>query len=115
MLLNPLTLDAMRARARSGLLKRVVDGYLMQSLEHVAMLRQGCAADDDKTIVFAVHALKSSSATIGAELLASLCRHIETQARSGNLAPAHEQLAQVVELHSQVCAVLEAQYQEHAA
>ena len=113
MLFNPLTLDAMRAR--SGLLKRVVDGYLTQSLEHVAMLGQGCAADDDKTIVFAAHALKSSSATIGAELLASLCRHIETQARSGNLAPARDELAQVITLHSQVCAMLEAQYQEHAA
>ncbi|MCC6708283.1 MAG: response regulator [Gammaproteobacteria bacterium] len=117
-LLNPTALDAMRARERSGrggLLRRVVDGYLQQSVEHLAMLAKGCVSRDGEAVVFAVHALKSSSAAIGAEQLAALCRGIEVEARGGDLDQACRELPQVTTLHGEVCALLNTHYRADAA
>jgi two-component system sensor histidine kinase/response regulator len=116
--LDTAALDGMRVRERNGrvgLLRRVVDGYLQQSVEHLAMLSAGCESGDGESVAFAVHALKSSSAVIGAERLAALCRGIEMEARAGSLTMARRELTQVFRLHTEVCELLNTHYRADAA
>jgi CheY-like chemotaxis protein len=117
-LFNPQALEVLGAgqrTARSDLLRRVVDGYLEQSLEHLAMLSRGLVQGDAAAVAFAAHALKASSATVGAEQLAGHCRDIEDHARDGRLEMACAAIENIGALHAEVCALLRARYVADAA
>ncbi len=55
----------------------------------------------------AAHALKSSSANVGATHLAELCARLEVAAQSSDFASAEGALASLVEQHEQVTRALE--------
>ena len=84
-----LTMDVLneiRSLTRPGkrsVLCRAVDSYLEKTPELLAALDQGLRADDAKALCESAHTLKSSSAFLGANRLADLCREVEDRARDG--------------------------------
>ena len=100
---------------RSGIINRIVGGYLEQSEQHIELLRTGVDQKNIEQITFASHALKSSSATVGAEALADLCRQIEISSKSGNLDEALGRFDDIVSFHSAACDELRRAYQSYLA
>ena len=83
--INPHALDNIRALSadRGGaLVKRVVNAYIGDTPQQFAALR--CAIDGRDTggVRKVAHTLKSSSANVGAELLAQMCKDLELLGRN---------------------------------
>ncbi len=94
--INPEVFDKIRALAGdsgSGFVEKVVTTYLEASPPLVKKIESALLAGDSETMADAAHTLKSSSASLGAERLAALCRKIERLGRENKL----EQAADVVE------------------
>jgi TMAO reductase system sensor TorS len=86
--INPRALDAIRQLPGPNgalLVQKVIDAYLADTPPRVAQLRAAVDAGDADTVRRAAHALKSSSANVGAEQLSALCREIESLGRSGSV------------------------------
>ena len=64
-------------------LAELVDTYLEDGAAQVAGIRAAAGTDDPAALVRPAHTLKSSSASIGAMLLAEQCRLLEADARAG--------------------------------
>ena len=70
---------------RAGLLNRVLQTYT-QSLERMlAQWRAARSADDVSVMRHIAHTLKSSSASVGALSLSTLCAEVEARLRDGRL------------------------------
>ena len=81
-------LDRVRALQRGGepsVLNRLIDIYLDNSAQLVSDLENGIAANDPKAVTINAHSLKSSSANLGANRLADICRQVEENGRAANL------------------------------
>ncbi len=74
----------------------IVDNYLATCPQLLEGMRGAAAAQQPSDMARFAHQLKSSSAWLGADHLAELCRQIEAEARSGTLVHASERL-QLVE------------------
>ena len=86
--INPRALDAIRQLPGPNgalLVQKVIGAYLADTPPRVAQLRAAVDAGDADTVRRAAHALKSSSANVGAEQLSALCREIESLGRSGSV------------------------------
>lgn len=70
--------------------------YLQQSPERLAAAEAALHRDDTSSLVRAVHALKSSSAQLGAQSLASACGAAEDAAERGDLRAAEAELGLVI-------------------
>lgn len=70
-------------QGRNGLIGRVVKGFQDSLARLVPQLRSAMQANDNHAIRYVSHTLKSSSASIGALRLSSLCAEIEAAVRSG--------------------------------
>jgi two-component system, sensor histidine kinase and response regulator len=70
--------------SQPDLLHRILTLYLDTAAKLEQQLRDALAAGNVEAIRFAAHTLKSSSANVGAQQLATLCRQIEEQARAGD-------------------------------
>ena len=68
------------------LLEQIVHLYLGSAPERMAAIRAGLAAADSDMVRAAAHSLKSSSANLGANSLAELCKKLEMAARANALA-----------------------------
>ena len=75
-------LRAVLAGADAGVL---VEAFLGQSQERLAQLRDACVAGDVDAFLGGCHALRGSSATLGAARLASRLGALESSARTGSL------------------------------
>jgi signal transduction histidine kinase/CheY-like chemotaxis protein len=109
--LDDKTLDRIRDLHRRGgpnLLGKMAELYVSSSHALIAALRQAHAARSASGIQNAAHALKSSSSSIGAVLLAELCDSLETAGRAGRLEDAAELLEKLVTEHARVLVALEA-------
>ncbi|HCN68276.1 MAG TPA: hybrid sensor histidine kinase/response regulator, partial [Candidatus Accumulibacter sp.] len=83
--INPRALDAIRQLPGPNgelLVQKVVAAYLGDAPARLAQLQ---AAGDAEALRRTAHALKSSSANVGAEQLSALCREIESLDRSGSV------------------------------
>ncbi len=81
---------------KAGLLSRVLDTYA-QSLERLLLqLRAARAASDAAAIRHVAHTLKSSSASVGALDLSSLCADVEARLRDEGLQGLSSQLDNLV-------------------
>ncbi len=90
MAIDRKALDTIRALASDtapDLLQQVVRLYFESALELLGRLRAGMAANDQDAVRGAAHSLKSSSANLGANRLADLCKQLEFAARAGELGP----------------------------
>ena len=84
-LINHQALDNIRALSPANgnaLLERVLHAYLRDTPGHLNNLRGAIAARDTASLRKAAHSLKSSSANVGAEALAQLCKDMEQLGRN---------------------------------
>jgi len=107
--LDQRTLGSIRAMHESGspdLLARVVRLYTSSSRDLIEALRAAAACGDSTAMMHAAHALKSSSAHVGAVVLAELCKEVEQAAEGGKLDFASMLVERVLEEHGQVLQAL---------
>jgi HPt (histidine-containing phosphotransfer) domain-containing protein len=82
-----MALDAIRALSPGqgeALLQRVVAAFLQDTPRQLTVLREAVAGGDPATIRKTAHSLKSSSANVGADALARLCKEMEQIGRAGH-------------------------------
>jgi CheY-like chemotaxis protein len=104
-LLDRATLDALRALPRSGpkdMLSHIGEIYLSDSNRLVETIEQALHAADATGLARAAHAWRSYNGNVGAHALVTLCRELETQARSGDLAGAADTFGRIQVLHGRV-------------
>lgn len=77
--------------------------YLNNVPRELARLDQGFASKESERVVASAHAIKGSSANLGAVRLGALCRDLERLARSGALPPEALQLRD--DIHSEFACV----------
>ncbi|NJD06729.1 MAG: response regulator [Methylococcaceae bacterium] len=85
--LDRTTLDGIRALSSPGgpdLLKQIAAIYQDQSPQILTRIQQAIDALDGKALRDAAHALKSSSANVGAVTVVAICREMEELGRCGN-------------------------------
>ncbi|HRD68153.1 MAG TPA: response regulator [Candidatus Competibacter sp.] len=78
-----------------GLVARLIELYLQGTPELIEQMKQAAAKDDFESLRMAAHALKSSSANLGAMKLRGLCESMEWQARDRQVANAAKQMADI--------------------
>ena len=86
--LDPSYLDRLRQLQEitgRSVVGEVVDGFLSEAPRRLSRLREALAAGDGEALAFAAHALKGSSAQLGALRLASLSHALELEGRQGTL------------------------------
>jgi signal transduction histidine kinase/DNA-binding response OmpR family regulator/HPt (histidine-containing phosphotransfer) domain-containing protein len=81
--------------AKSNILQKVVQMYVDDAPRLIHSMRTAMASTDNSTLRRAVHTLKSSSANVGAVIVAHLCEKFEGDARAGSLDNADAYLAQI--------------------
>jgi PAS domain S-box-containing protein len=81
-------------REEDGLARELITIFLNDTHGKLATLHQALADSDPGTVLVTAHALKSSSAQLGAVHFSSLCLKLERIGQSGNLADAGTILAE---------------------
>ena len=92
-------LDRLRAldpEGRHGVLTRVLTAYEASLERHLVQMRAELARPT-AAVAAAAHTLKSSSASVGALLLAQACESLEQRVRQGAAAQTHD-VARLIEL-----------------
>ncbi|MDX6752140.1 response regulator [Geminicoccaceae bacterium 1502E] len=115
--LDRRTLDTLRELRRPGqpsVLGRAIHLYFGSTPGLVERLAQGAASGDAQAMVEAAHALKSSSANLGALELAAQCRTVETMARAGRIDEAAAAASGIAAFYERVRLALEEEL-EHCA
>jgi len=102
---NPRALESIRLLA-AGLLERVVRQYIVDAPRYLGQMRTALDAGEPETLRRAAHALKSSSANLGAERFAALCQALETLGRAGTTQGGAPRLADAEREYARVCAAL---------
>ena len=111
-------LDKFRERERNGrkkVLERIVTAYLKQAPADIDRLREAVNNGDLMAVRSAAHAMKSSSANVGAMRLSTMCQQLESRARKQVSADLDAQLADIDEMFSKVIKALSAQCPRQAA
>ena len=78
-------LSQIQRRGSGDLVERVVLAYLESSATLIAELQSAVESSDAKSVRTSAHALKSSSANVGALHLAELCKQMEDKGREESL------------------------------
>jgi signal transduction histidine kinase/CheY-like chemotaxis protein len=94
--LDPQAIDAIRSLQRPGepsLLGKILGLYRRNTPALLDELAQAVGRDDAGGVQQAAHALKSSSANVGAARVAALSKELETRARARDLSDARNRLA----------------------
>jgi CheY-like chemotaxis protein len=113
--LDPQTINRIRALRRPGgpdLFIRVVDLYVSSSGALIDTMCTCARGEDTSALAHAAqaaHALKSSSANIGAIAFAGLCSEVEAAANAGDAEQTRALVHRVLGEHRQVLRALEAQ------
>lgn len=83
--IDPATIETLLALGGDddpGLLTELIDLYLEDAGERLQTLEAAVSRDDVETVARTAHALKSSSANIGALTFSLFCKDIEARARN---------------------------------
>ncbi|MGH8231645.1 MAG: response regulator, partial [Steroidobacteraceae bacterium] len=110
--LDRQALGRIRALHRPGgptLLAKVRGLYSSSSLALIEALRTGLSGNDAESIRQAAHALKSSSANVGALAFADLCKEVEVAAATGEIDQARVLVDGLLAEHKKVLQALDAQ------
>jgi PAS domain S-box-containing protein len=83
-------------RGVTGLFDKILTIYLESSPELIGALRIAVEKQDSGHLHAAAHSLKSTSASLGARYLASLCRELEIRGRKGEVESAEPVLDELV-------------------
>jgi len=109
--LDPVAIAALAALNICGhpdLVTIVAAAFLKALPGYLVVLRQNVLAPDLKTLSRICHDLKSSSASVGAVVLAALCIEVEALVRSGATHAMASKLRRIVDEIEAVCPELEA-------
>ncbi len=87
-------------------LHELIDLYLEDAPCTLKRLQRACELQDPAAVKQVAHALKGSSANMGAEQLASLCRELETAAQCGDLSSAGSLFTRIQEEFKEVKSIL---------
>jgi HPt (histidine-containing phosphotransfer) domain-containing protein len=115
--LEPQALQRIRAMQQQGgpdILVTVIGIYLDNSVVMVDKVRAGIAAGDAKLICDAAHALKSSSANLGANTLSAIARQLEAMRRESDLSAALPLAERLFAEHARVVEALHNEMQRKA-
>jgi HPt (histidine-containing phosphotransfer) domain-containing protein len=107
---NPRALDAIRDLVGADgalLVRKVIGVYLARAPEDLAQLRRAVVAADADAVRKGAHLLKSSSANVGAEKLATLCQELEIIGRNGDIEKATGVLTELEREFAEVASALE--------
>ena len=107
--IDPKALQTLRELQRPGrpdLLTRVIDLFALDAPRLLAAMRDAVAASDAEALRHAAHTLKSTSANVGATMLAVNCREIEQLARAAEVTAAGVPLGDALEELDRVLAAL---------
>jgi signal transduction histidine kinase/CheY-like chemotaxis protein/HPt (histidine-containing phosphotransfer) domain-containing protein len=110
--LNDSALAQIRALQQPGgpnLLDKVIALYMDSSQSLLEKVRDGLAAGDARTLSEAAHALKSSSANVGATSLAEIARQLEASGREADLSRAQLLAERLFHEHRRVVEALSAE------
>jgi CheY-like chemotaxis protein len=98
-------LDQLRALRRPGRLdpvSKILTSFLESSATYVSAIHQAVVHQDAKALFYAAHALKSSSAMIGAMELSRVLKDFELLGRQGDVAGSHERMAELDSVYEAV-------------
>ena len=98
---------ALRNPEAPDLVEKIVGIYRTNSTQLVDGIKTAVVIDDRDALLHGVHALKSSSANVGASGLAERCLEVETVARAGDLDRACLIVERLVVEHREVLRALE--------
>lgn len=107
--LDVKTLDSIRALQRLGkpdILEKVIDLYFSETPKLLQVMREAVAKGDTEGLRKSAHTLKSSSANIGAQALAALCKELEEMGRINSIENAATVFSEVESEYKKVCAAL---------
>jgi TMAO reductase system sensor TorS len=110
--LDASVLETIRALDRQGtaeILKNVIDIFFRETPPLLQSLHQAASQGDAAALQRTAHSLKSGSDNLGARRLAELCRELEASARSGDLARAPLQVAEIEAEYGKVLPALAAE------
>lgn len=96
----------------AALVGKVIRAYLADTPARLALLRAAIDADDAQALRKTAHSLKSSSANVGAHILAALFKELEMIGGAGNVEGATALLAGAEAQLARVVAALETQIAE---
>jgi signal transduction histidine kinase/CheY-like chemotaxis protein/HPt (histidine-containing phosphotransfer) domain-containing protein len=108
-ILDPGALKQIRALQRPGgpnIVHRVISSYLKDSVQLIEAIRAAIAQNDPPTLHRAAHSLKSTSATVGAQSLAGLCKDLEAIGRASTIDNAAALLPVIEREYQQVATAL---------
>lgn len=96
------SLDRLRKFGGGKLLNGMISLFITAAPERIATARAGVAGADAKAVEQALHALKSSSAQLGAMRMQRLSEQGELKARAGSLDTVGELVEQIAEEFTRV-------------
>ncbi|MBD1913738.1 MULTISPECIES: PAS domain-containing hybrid sensor histidine kinase/response regulator [unclassified Leptolyngbya] len=102
-------LDAFRddvGEEADAILLELIDCYLRETPAQVEMLHLDREEKERKTLIRAVHTLKSSSAIVGAMTFSRLCRDLEEEASSLSEASLSQKVSYLLSEYSRTCQAL---------
>ncbi|OQW93330.1 MAG: hypothetical protein BWK79_11715, partial [Beggiatoa sp. IS2] len=101
-------LHALIGDSEPDLVDELLQTYLDGSAVLTADLQAALTEHDPMKLEQAAHSLKSSSASLGATVLADLCKQLEKQGRAGNMTGADVKVPQTLAEYTRVSQVLKA-------
>lgn len=107
--INQATLESIRSLGQqddTDILSEIVGVFLSSSKDYLSAMSDSISRNDPEGARFAAHTLKSSSANVGADGLAALCRELEAMARERNMGQANEILAKIEHEYARASAAL---------
>ncbi len=108
--LNSNTINNIRALQREGapdILEKIVGLYLDNSSNIIVEIQQSVEQRDAKRIRSATHSLKSSSANLGADGLAELCKEMELLGKNNQLEGIDQKLDELKQKYEVSCKALQ--------
>ncbi|WP_291994557.1 response regulator [Candidatus Accumulibacter sp. ACC003] len=109
--INPRALEAIRQLPGANgalLVEKIIAAYLADAPARFAQLQAAAEAGDAAALRRAAHALKSSSANVGAEKLAALCKELEMLGRNATVEGAKTRCIEVESTLTSALAALQA-------
>ncbi|MES2732263.1 MAG: Hpt domain-containing protein [Bacteroidota bacterium] len=83
------------AEGDASVLMEIIFDSLQYTPQLMDNLTQAVEQEDAKKIKLSAHSLKSSSAQIGALIMADLCHHLEMKSGDGDISAANQYLQQI--------------------
>jgi PAS domain S-box-containing protein len=101
------TLRSLHVEGGPNIVAKIVEAYLGETPTHIDDLQKACTANDSETMRKAAHAMKSSSANVGALELSRMTLELEAKCKNNSTENAEEDILEIVGEYDKVKAVLE--------